>query len=165
MTNAYPVNNFPAHYLHFEDYEVGVLHHIPVTYSPTEQEIIEVASKWDPQPFHVDPIAAKDSIFGGLVASSAHAFPNFVFLGQQGGEEYKPAAISALGFDKLRFSSPIRPNDVLRYEWMCIEKRISQSRPFAGIVVIENRMFNQRDELVFSGQVSSLLHLRALRKD
>ena len=149
---------FPDEYIHFEDYEEGKVMHIATRYVVTEEEIISMAQKWDPQPFHVDPVAAKASIFGGLVASSAHAFPIYVWLGQQG--ERKVAAISALGFDKLRFLSPIRPGDTLRYEYSCLEKRRSASRPFAGIVCCEGRLYNQRDELVFSGEVASLVQRR-----
>lgn len=149
---------FPDDYIHFEDYEVGKVMHIAKRYEVTEEEIISMAQKWDPQPFHVDPVAAKHSIFGGLVASSAHAFPIFVYLGQQGGRGV--AAISALGFDKLRFASPIRPGDSLRYEYWCLEKRVSGSRPFAGIVRCEGRLINQRDEVVFSGEVASLVQRR-----
>ena len=150
---------FPDEYIHFEDYVVGEVMHIAKRYDITEEEIISVAQKWDPQPFHVDPVAAKDSIFGGLVASSAHAFPMFVYLGQQG---KKVAAISALGFDKLRFSTPIRPGDKLRYEYCCLEKRVSGSRPYAGIVRCEGRLINQKDEVVFSGEVASLVQRRHL---
>jgi acyl dehydratase len=142
----------------FEDYTVGEVLHIAKRYTVTEEEIVSMATKWDPQPFHVDPVAAKDSIFGGLVASSAHAFPIFVYLGQQGGK--KTAAISALGFDKIRFSSPIRPGDELRYEYSCLEKRVSGSRPYAGIVRCEGRLINQHDEVVFSGEVASLVRRR-----
>lgn len=149
---------FPDEYIHFEDYEVGKVMHIEKRYEVTQDEIISMAQKWDPQPFHVDPVAAQDSIFGGLVASSAHAFPIFVYLGQQGGRGV--AAISALGFDKLRFSSPIRPGDSLRYEYCCLEKRVSASRPFAGVVCCEGRLINQRDEIVFSGEVASLVQRR-----
>lgn len=150
--------HFPDEYIHFEDYEEGKVMHIDKRYVVTEEEIISMAQKWDPQPFHVDPVAARDSIFGGLVASSAHAFPIYVWLGQQGGR--KVAAISALGFDKLRFVSPIRPGDELRYEYSCLEKRLSASRPFAGIVCCEGRLYNQRNELVFSGEVASLVQRR-----
>jgi acyl dehydratase len=149
---------FPDDYIHFEDYVVGHIAHIEKHYHVTEDEIISMAQKWDPQPFHVDPVAAANSIFGGLVASSAHAFPIFVYLGQQGGRGV--AAISALGFDRLRFSTPIRPDDELRYEYCCLEKRLSNSRPYAGIVTCEGRLINQHDEVVFSGEVASLVQRR-----
>ena len=54
---------------YFEDFEVGVWQENG-TYEVTEAEIIEVAERWDPQPFHVDPVAAAESPFGGLVACS-----------------------------------------------------------------------------------------------
>jgi acyl dehydratase len=146
--------------IHFEDYVVGHIVNIEKKYVVTQEEIINIASKWDPQPFHVDPVAAKDSIFGGLVASSAHAFPIFVYLGQQGGRGV--AAISALGFDKLRFLTPIRPDDELRYEYCCLEKRISTSRPYAGIVRCEGRLINQNGDVVFSGEVASLVQRREI---
>lgn len=150
--------HFPDEDIHFEDYVVGHIVHIPKRYLVTQDEIISVAQKWDPQPFHVDPVAAQNSIFGGLVASSAHAFPIFVYLGQQSGRGV--AAISALGFDKLRFSTPIRPGDELRYEYCCMEKRVSGSRPYAGIVRCEGRLINQNDDVVFSGEVASLVQRR-----
>lgn len=149
---------FPDDHIHFEDYVVGKIVNIEQRYTVTEEEIIGMATKWDPQPFHIDPVAAQASIFGGLVASSAHAFPIFVYLGQQ--QPRKVAAISALGFDKLRFSTPIRPGDQLRYEYCCLEKRHSGSRPYAGIVRCEGRLINQRDEVVFSGEVASLVQRR-----
>lgn len=142
----------------FEDYVVGEVMHIEQRYVMTEEEIISMAQKWDPQPFHVDREAAKESIFGGLVASSAHAFPIFVWLGQQ--QPRKVAAISALGFDKIRFSHPMRPGDELRYEYSCLEKRVSASRPNAGVVRCEGRLINQYGEVVFSGEVASLVRRR-----
>ena len=151
---------FPDDYIHFEDYVVGETLHITQRYLMTAEEIIAMGRKWDPQPFHIDPVAAQDSIFGGLVASSAHAFPIYVYLGQQ--QPRKVAAISALGFDKIRFAAPMRPGDELRYEYCCLEKRTSASRPFAGIVRCEGRLYNQRDELVFSGEVASLVKRRHL---
>lgn len=150
--------SFPSEYIHFEDYRVGQPVQLDARYRVTQEEIISMAQKWDPQPFHVDVEAAKQSIFGGLVASSAHAFPIFVYLGQQ--QPRKVAAISALGFDRLRFIQPIRPGDELRYEYTCTEKRLSNSRPYAGIVTCECSLFNQRDEEVFSGKVTSLVQRR-----
>lgn len=150
--------SFPQDYIHFEDYRVGETMHIEKRYVVSQEEIISIAQKWDPQPFHVDPAAAKQSIFGGLVASSAHAFPIFVFLGQQ--QPRKVAAISALGFDRLRFVHPIRPGDELRYEYTCTEKRLSNSRPYAGIVTCESSLFNQRGDEVFTGEITSLVQRR-----
>jgi acyl dehydratase len=140
---------------YYEDYVLGKTLNIPVTYTVTEEEIISMASKWDPQPFHIDREAAKESIFGGLVASSAHIIPIFIWLGQQ--EGIRTAAVSALGFEDMRPLAPIRPGDVLSYQYECTEKRLSRSRPGIGIVKCTGRMSNQHGELVFVGTVASLV--------
>ena len=117
---------------YFEDYEVGALKQYAGRYEVTEAEIMEVAGRWDPQPFHTDPVAAVDSIFGGLVASSVHLFAISVSLGSSGGPV---AALSALGFDDLRWHAPARPGDMLRMEGETLSKRLSKSRPGAGIIM------------------------------
>lgn len=143
---------------YYEDYIPDREIVIPVTYPVSESEVVEMASKWDPQPFHTDKEAAKQSIFGGLVASSAHIIPIFIWLGQQ--EGVRTAAVSALGFEEMRPLLPIRPGDVLSYRYACTEKRPSKSRPGIGIVKCEGRMYNQKGELVFTGRVASLVKMR-----
>lgn len=143
---------------YYEDYILNQTISIPATYHVTESEVIEMARKWDPQPFHIDKDAAKQSIFGGLVASSAHIIPIFIWLGQQ--EGIPTAAVSALGFEDMKPLSPIRPGDVLGYQYECTEKRLSRSRPGIGIVKCEGRMYNQHKELVFTGRVASLVKMR-----
>lgn len=143
---------------YYEDYILDREIVIPVTYPVSESEVVEMASKWDPQPFHTDKEAAKQSIFGGLVASSAHIIPIFIWLGQQ--EGVRTAAVSALGFEEMRPLLPIRPGDVLSYRYACTEKRPSKSRPGIGIVKCEGRMYNQKGELVFTGRVASLVKMR-----
>ena len=53
---------------YFEDFEPGQLLELG-SHTVSEDEIVEFARRWDPQPFHVDPEAAKESVFGGLIAS------------------------------------------------------------------------------------------------
>ena len=57
--------------LHFEDFEPGQVYELG-TRAVTESEIVAFAREWDPQPFHIDPEAAKESVFGGLIASGWH---------------------------------------------------------------------------------------------
>src|SRR5215471_9879224 len=60
----------PMHY--YEDFHIGDTFDLgPLT--ATEEEIIAFAKQFDPQYFHIDPERAKDSIFGGLVASGWHS--------------------------------------------------------------------------------------------
>jgi acyl dehydratase len=143
---------------YYEDYALNRTIEIPVTYKVTEEEVIRMAEKWDPQPFHMDKEAARQSIFGGLVASSAHIIPMFIWLGQQEGT--RTAAVSALGFEEMKTLLPIRPGDVISYRYECTAKRLSKSRMGVGIVKCEGRMYNQAGELVFTGTVASLVKTR-----
>jgi acyl dehydratase len=147
---------------YFEDLSVGDEKTFEEEYHVSEQEIIEMGRRWDPQPFHIDPVAAKASMFGGLVASSAHIFCIFVSMGNQEIDRDKNvAAASALGFDKLRWHAPVRPGDVLRIEDRVIAVRESKSRPELGICTIANRLFNQRGETVFTLESTFLAKKRS----
>ena len=141
---------------YYEDLVVGDVQRFDQGYTVTEQELVEVASRWDPQPFHVDPVAAKASMFGGLVASSVHVFAIWVALGMEDPDK-RSAAISALGFNHMKMREPIRPGDTLRSVATLKEKRLSQSRPHCGIVTMANEMFNQDNVLVFSIEHSYLI--------
>lgn len=147
--------------LYFEDLEEGRETHFEEVYHVSEEEIIEVGRRWDPQPFHVDPEAAKDSMFGGLVASSAHIFAIYVSIGNADIDKEKAiASVSALGFDKLQWHAPVRPGDGLRNSFTIIGMRESNSRPHLGIVTTNCRMYNQRDETVFTLQCAFLVPKR-----
>ena len=140
---------------YYEDSVVGS-EIIPLArYEVTKEEIIEQGKRWDPQPFHVDERAAESSIFGGLVASSAHLFSIAVWFGSKFPEEW--AAVSALGFDQVKLHVPVRPGDVLTYRARCVGMRPSNSRPGCGIVEYQGEVLNQNGEVVFS-YVSAALH-------
>ena len=147
--------------MYFEDVTLGQETTFEGTYHVTEEEIIEVGERWDPQPFHIDPEAAKDSIFGGLVASSAHVFVIWVSMGNDDIDKDKCIkSVSALGFDNLQWHAPIRPGDTLRSSFKIIEARESKSRPELGIVKSDNRMFNQDGETVFTLECAFLVPKR-----
>jgi len=144
---------------YFEDYVVGEEQVATSTYLVTEDEIIEIASRFDPQPFHTDPVAAKGSIFGGLVASSVHLFAISVSFSWHLGK--RAAAVSALGFDEMRMRSPAYVGDRLRFRTETLSARRSESRPDCGIIQTLSTVFNQRDEVVFSYKGAFLV----LRRD
>lgn len=147
--------------MYFEDVEVGAQFCFEQEYRVTEEEIIEVGNRWDPQPFHTDPVAAQDSLFGGLVASSAHIFAIYVSLGSDEIDRDKCiASVSALGFDKLQWHSPVRPDDVIRSEYRVESARESRSRPELGIVNNNCRLFNQNNETVFTLECAFLVPKR-----
>lgn len=124
----------------------------------TEEEIREVGERWDPQPFHTDPVAA-DPVFGGLVASSVHLFAIATALGQVAADD-PVAAVSALGFRNLTNHAPIRPGDVISKAQTVLDARLSKSRPGLGILRNRVDLTNQDDELVFSAEIAGLYECR-----
>lgn len=147
--------------LYFEDLTTGREVVFEDQYHVTEEEIIEVGERWDPRPFHTDPVAARDSLFGGLVASSAHIFSIYVRIGNAEIDRVRQsAAVSALGFDKLQWHAPVRPGDVLRSAYTVVSARPSASRPGLGVVKTGCRMFNQREQTVFTLECAYLIQRR-----
>ena len=142
---------------YWEDFAVGEV--IELGSCPiTEADVLAFARKYDPQPFHTDPEAARRSIFGGLIASGWHTGAMFIRMVV---EHMTPvhATSGAMGFDDLKWIRPVRPGDVLSVESEIREKIESRSRPDRGTVKIESRIVTQRGEVVMS-LVSLVIYLR-----
>jgi acyl dehydratase len=78
----------------------------------TEPEIIEFATAWDPQFFHVDPEAAAHSYFGGIIASGLHSMAILQRLAVAG--QFRDwNVIAGKTIHDLRLLAPVRPGDVL----------------------------------------------------
>ncbi len=107
-------------------------------------EIKEFARRYDPQPFHVDERAAKNSIFGGLIASALHTLSacTRAVVEAQG----NVAIISGLGLDKATMFNPVRPGDVLSIEATWVDLKRSRSKPNRGFVGIKCKVTNQNGE-------------------
>ena len=103
------------------------------------------AAEFDPQPFHLDDQAARNTLFGGLEASGWHtAAVSMRLLAES---ELKPVGgIIDAGFDELRWPRPIRPDDELRVESEVLEVRPSQSRPNQGLLKLRMTTLNQNGE-------------------
>ena len=134
---------------YFEDYPLGRVFEYNEKYLVSEDEITEVGRRWDPQPFHIDPDLARNTPFGGLVASSVLLFAVAVSLVSRVKEKERPAAVSALGFNNMQMHSPARPGDELSLRSTVIESRRSNSHPDLGVVNCRNEISNQKNELVF----------------
>lgn len=145
---------------YFEDIEPGEKIIFQNSYEVTEEEIIEVASRWDPQPFHIDKQAAEASIFGGLTASSVHLFAMMVGIGTCDTKTEHMAAVSALGFNNVRALHPARPGDVLYVRSEVTGLRRSKSRPSCGIVETANEMYNQHGVTVMTADNAFLVSCR-----
>lgn len=127
------------------------------SYDVTKQEVIEFASKWDPQPWHTDEEAAKASFFGGLTACSAHIFSIMCITSPQWQNGAVQQAVASLGFDEMRMLKPVYAGDTLRCVTTVDTVRPSRSKPGQGIVIYATQLLNQRDEAVFSIKCSTLM--------
>ena len=113
----------------------------------TAEGIIEFACAYDPQPMHTNPDVARESIYGGLIASGWHTAGAYMRLlvdsviGQSD-------SLGSPGVDSLRWLKPVRPGDTLRGSFTVLEAKGSRSRPDRGIVRSRGEMLNQDNEVV-----------------
>lgn len=127
--------------LYFEDFEEGTVRDLG-SFTLSEQEIREFAEQYDPQPLHVDPAAAQESVFGGLIASGWHtaaACMRLLVDGMLGQAD----SMGAIGLEELSWSAPVRPGDTIHVENEIIEVRPSGSRDDRGYV--KNRTVGRHD--------------------
>lgn len=142
----------------YEDYRVGEI----VTAGGvrlSEAMIVSFAYAHDPQPFHLDPAAAEQSIYGGLIASGWQVgLIGFRMLLQAGllGE----GSMGSPGMDEMRWHLPARPGDTLYAEAEILGMRPSGSKPELGILQTAYRIHNQRHELVMSWHGIQLIRRR-----
>ncbi|HRO12457.1 MaoC family dehydratase [Amaricoccus sp.] len=112
----------------------------------TAETIKAFAGEFDPQPFHTDEAAAKDSFFGGLAASGWHTMGVTMRLLVDGGLPMAGGLIGAGG--EISWPRPTRPGDVLHVVSV-IEKIVpSRSRPERGMITVRSETLNQRGEVV-----------------
>jgi acyl dehydratase len=119
-----------------------------------KDEIFAFAKEFDPQPYHLDEEAARQSPFGGLVASGWHTAAMTMRLMVDG--EFKPAGgILGVGFDELSWPRVVRPGDELYVRSEVLEVRPSKSRPDRGMIRVRNTTLNQNDDVVqvFTGNL------------
>jgi acyl dehydratase len=132
---------------HFEDFAEGQIYELgEVTVG--EDEIVEFARRYDPQPFHVDREAAKHSIFGGLIASGWHTGSLYMGLLVRGMLR-ESRSLGSAGIDEMRWLKPVRPGDTLRARVTITGVKPSERHPERGTVFTLGEMFNQSGERVF----------------
>ncbi len=145
--------------IHYEDLEIGSRQHFG-RYEVTREEVIDYATRYDPQPFHLSDEAAAKTYFGRLSASGWHtcAMTMRMLVDNMGAVEQ--AGLGSPGLDNLRWVKPVYPGDVLRCETEIIEKRRSRSRPDMGLFKSRSRTFNQNDEVVLEMVTNALIRVR-----
>ena len=142
---------------YFEDFAVGQKF-ASDRLAVSAAEIKEFAASYDPQPFHLDETAAKETSFAGLAASGWHTAALTMRLIV--GSEFRPAG-GILGFGgELIWARPVRPGDELHVECEILETRLSQSRPGQGILKLRVTTLNQDGEVVQTFTPALLVPLR-----
>ena len=111
-----------------------------------EEQIKTFAASFDPQPFHLDDAAARQTLFGGLAASGWHTAALTMRLLVDGGVPFANGLIGA-GAD-IAWPRPTRPGDVLTVESEIIDIVPSRSRPDRGMVTVRSDTMNQKGEVV-----------------
>ena len=143
---------------YFEDYVPGTTVDCG-SFSMSEQEIIAFARQYDPQPFHVDPVAAKDGPYGGLIASGWHT--TSMMMRQLVDRYVSPeSSLGAAGVDEIRWPKPVRPGDTLHVRATVLEARRSSSKPDRGIVRSLMELTNSGGELVMKVTAINFVLLR-----
>ncbi|MGH9847755.1 MAG: MaoC family dehydratase [Blastocatellia bacterium] len=125
-----------------------------------KERIKTFAAEFDPQPFHLDEEAARETIFRGLVASGWHTAAMTMRLLVE--SEFKPAGgLVGAGFDELRWPRPVRAGDELCTESEILEVRPSKSRPEQGLIKVRTTTLNQNGEAVQVSIGNLLVPLRS----
>ncbi len=145
--------------LHYEDLVVGDTHSFG-NYEVTREEVIDFASRYDPQPFHLDDAAAEQTHFGRLSASGWHTGAMTMRMLVDTMKTRAQASLGSPGIDTLRWLHPVYPGDTLRVETELLEKRRSKSRPEMGLLKTRSLTFNQDDVCVLDMVTNAMIRTR-----
>ena len=145
--------------IHYEDLVVGETEEFGA-YEVSREEVIEFASKYDPQPFHLDDEAAAATYFGRLSASGWHTAAMTMRMMVDNFSQKQRASLGSPGIDELRWLKPVYPGDTLSVTSELIEKRRSKSRPEMGIMRAKSTTWNQHGEAVMTLVSNGLIKVR-----
>lgn len=143
----------------FEDLEIGARRDVG-SFTFTAEQIKHFAAQFDPQAFHLDEEAGRNSLFGGLAASGWHIGSVCMKLMVADGQRMIREAAArgekiavwgpSPGFRELRWIKPVLAGDTISFTSVIESKRTSEKRPEWGILQARNFGTNQRGELVYS---------------
>jgi acyl dehydratase len=133
---------------YWEDFPVG--HVLDFGGLPVEREaVLAFARAFDPQPFHLDDDAARESLFGRLSASGWHTCAMTMRM-MCDGFLLESASLGSPGIDALRWLKPVYPGDVLRVRMEVQQARVMTSRPQVGLIRALWTVRNQHEEPVLT---------------
>lgn len=134
--------------LYWEDFSVGqvmAFGAMPVT----REAVLAFAQQFDPQPFHLDEAAAKESLFGGLCASGWHTCAMAMRM-MCDGYLLQSSSLGSPGIENLRWLKPVFPGDTLQMRAEVTEARPMASRPTVGLVRLNWTVLNQHEQAVLT---------------
>jgi len=143
---------------YLEDYREGAVHEFgPV--AVWEDDIVRFGRQFDPQVFHTDPQRARESVYGGLIASGWHTCALFMRLFVS---HYLPgpASLGSPGVDELRWLKPVRPGDELTLRVTVHRVKPSRSKPDRGVLFSFCEMLNQNHEVAATMMAMNLIRYR-----
>jgi acyl dehydratase len=143
---------------YFEDFKPGEVAELG-SHTITKDEIIAFARQFDPQTFHLDEEAARQTIFGGLIASGWHTGSLVMRLFCDGVIK-DTASLGSPGVDEMRWIKPVRPGDTLSLRMTVTECLPSRSKPDRGIVRSLLELRNQHGEVAVSIKGMNLVRRR-----
>ena len=144
---------------YFEDFEVGLIFESEPALI-TKQEIIEFASKYDPQSFHLDEEVAKNGPFGQLTSSGFMTLgKSFTQIFETG--VYDGTSMGAWGIDELRWTKPVLPGDLLKTKIEVLEAKRSTKNPGRGTARLKHIVTNQKNEIVMTWISNQMLKTRS----
>jgi len=130
--------------LYLDDLEVGQRFRSG-THQLDAEQIQAFARQFDPQPFHTDADAARDTFFQGLAASGWHT----AALTMRLLVESMPIAGGMIGAGgEITWPRPTRPTDALHVESEIIEIKHSRSRPDRGMVTFRSETKNDAGDVL-----------------
>jgi acyl dehydratase len=142
----------------YEDLEVGKTYQVG-SHTFTRDEIVQFASQFDPQPFHVDEAAGAASMFGALAASGWHTCS--VMMGMLVRNMLNGStSMGSPGIDDIRWHKPVLVGDTITMTNTILGKRVSASKPDRGIVETQWEGVNQRGETVITVRTKAMFGLR-----
>ena len=145
--------------MYFDDFHEGFTAETDESAPLTEEAIIGFALQYDPQPFHLDPEAARDTIYGGLIASGVQTMGIALRQVIESGV-WAESSMGSPGLDNVRWPRPTRPGDRLRTTMTVLSLDPSKTRPDRGRVRFGYETRNQDGDVVMSYEATQLLKRR-----
>ncbi len=143
---------------YYEDLDAGGEWARSSSTSVSEAEIVDFASRYDPQYFHADVDAARGSRFGSVIASGIQVMAIWRRLDHEIARDI--AWICGIAWEDVRWHLALRPGDRVHAEARCLDKRPSDSDPSRGVVTFAYRLVNQDDAVVWSCRSINLVECR-----